>query len=86
VHVPEDRVHEPELLKVPVPLLVKLTVPVGVVGLLEVSVTVTVHVVDAPVFTELGEHVTEVDVVWAAGGLTIMSKLPLLLTCGVSPL
>jgi hypothetical protein len=34
----------PEELKVPVPLLVKLTLRVGVVGLGEVSVTVAVHV------------------------------------------
>ncbi len=48
---------------VPDPLLVKLTVPVGVVGLVEVSVTVTEHDVATPTLALLGAQVTEVDVV-----------------------
>jgi hypothetical protein len=39
------------------------TVPAGVVGLLEVSVTVTVQVVVPPTTTVLGAQVTDVDVV-----------------------
>ena len=45
--------------KVPVPLLAKLTVPVGDVGpIVAVSLTVTVHVVARFIVTEDGEHET----------------------------
>jgi hypothetical protein len=44
--------------KVPVELVVKLTVPVGLVGLLEVSVTVAVHVLGVLTVTEPGEQLT----------------------------
>ena len=48
-------------LNVPVLLLVKLTVPVGVTAPApEESATVTVQVVADPVFTDAGAHVTEV--------------------------
>jgi len=48
-------------LNVPVLLLVKLTVPVGVTAPApEESATVTVQVVADPVFTEAGEQVTAV--------------------------
>jgi len=61
--VPAARVQDADVgLKVPVLLVVKLTVPVGVVGLDEVSVTVTVQLVTTPDATELGEHVTLVPV------------------------
>ncbi len=43
-------------LKVPVELVEKLTVPVGVVALDDVSVTVAVHVVELPTVCELGEQ------------------------------
>ena len=43
---------------VPDPLLVKLTVPVGVVGLADVSLTVTVHAVGTLALTELGAQLT----------------------------
>jgi len=49
-------------LKVPDPLLVKLTTPVGVVGIVEVSVTVTVQVEATPTLTELGTQETTVEV------------------------
>ncbi len=50
--------------KVPDPVLPKVTVPDGVAEVLpETLVTVTVQVVATPTFTGLGEHVTEVDVV-----------------------
>jgi len=63
--IPDDRVQVPAVVpvKVPEPLLVKVTVPVGVVGLVEVSMTVTVQDVATPTLTELGEQETEVDVV-----------------------
>ncbi len=48
---------------VPVELVVKLTVPVGVVGDEEVSVTVTVHDVGVLTCIEAGEHWTDVVVV-----------------------
>ena len=48
-------------LNVPVLLLVKLTLPVGVTAPApEASATVTVQVVADPVFTEAGEQVTAV--------------------------
>ena len=46
--------------KVPVPLVAKLTVPVGAVGVPEVSVTVAVHVVGEPTATLDGVQETEV--------------------------
>ena len=41
---------------VPVELVVKLTEPVGVVGLVDVSVTVAVQVLAVLTVTEPGEH------------------------------
>ncbi len=55
-------------LKVPAPLLLKLTVPVGVTGVAEVSVTVTVQVIAAPTATRLGLQLTEVDVICLVEG------------------
>ena len=49
-----------EPVNVPVPLLVKVTVPAGVVGVVEVSVTVAVQVVDAPKATVEGLQDTAV--------------------------
>ena len=50
-----------EPVKVPVPLLVKATVPVGALVVpVEVSVTVAVHVVGALTATEEGEQATPV--------------------------
>ena len=55
-----DRVHV-VLLKVPVELEVKLTVPVGVIAPVpDASATVTVQVVADPVPTVAGEQTTEV--------------------------
>lgn len=53
------RVHDAAL-KVPVPLLVKVTAPVGVVGVAEVSMTVARHDVVWLTITEPGVQVTEV--------------------------
>jgi hypothetical protein len=56
---------------------VNVTVPVGVVTIpAEVSETVAVQVVDCPVVTVLGEHVTLVDVV---RGLTVTLAAALVL-------
>ncbi len=58
-------------------LLLKLTVPVGVIGIAEVSVTVTVQVVwDAAMGTGLGLQVTEVDVECLATVSVKVPKLP----------
>jgi len=58
--VPADRVQVVEL-KVPVLLVVKVMVPVGVTAPVpDASATVTVQVVATPVFTEGGEHETVV--------------------------
>ncbi len=61
LQVPEARVHEADGVKVPVELVVKETVPVGVTAPVpEPSVTVAVHVVGVLSSTLAGEHVTEV--------------------------
>ena len=60
-----------EVANVPVPLLVKVTLRVGVVGVADVSVTVAVHVVDAPKATLEGVQDTDV-VVGFAGGTAMM--------------
>ena len=62
-----DNVHG-EVVNVPVPLVVKLTVPVGrVAPVVAVSATVAVQVVEAPTFTLEGVHETVVVVGFAAG-------------------
>ncbi len=47
-------------LNIPVPLLVKLTVPVGVVGLVEVSLTAALHELAWSTATEPGLQLTVV--------------------------
>ena len=80
---PCDRVHDDEL-KVPAPLEVKLTDPVGVIAVpsAEVSVTVTVQVVAWLTTTEAGVHDTLVEVV---RGLTVRVKVPEELECMTNP-
>lgn len=56
-----DRV-QGEPVKLPAPSVVKVTVPPGVNGVAEVSVTVAVHVLEEPTATEAGRQLTEVDV------------------------
>src|SRR2546427_13143586 len=51
-HLPALRVHV-VLLKVPVPLLVKVTVPVGVIGVPAALVSATVAVHDVTLFTTI---------------------------------
>jgi len=70
---PAARVQLVAGVKVPVELLVKLTVPVGVVGDEEVSVTVTVHDVGVLTCTEAGEHWTVVVV--GCGGTAVTARL-----------
>src|SRR2546426_716668 len=66
------------------PLLVKATVPVGVIAVPEsVSVTVAVQVVGAPTGTVPGEQLTLVLVVRLGGSAT--SVVPLLPACVASP-
>ena len=70
-------------LNVPVLLLVKLTVPVGVTAPApEESATVTVQVVADPVFTDAGEQVTAVVV---ARLVEARVNVPLLPVCTLSP-
>ncbi len=58
--MPAERVHEVEL-KLPEPLLLKVTVPVGVIFVpVEVSVRVAVHVEDALTGSVTGVQVTVV--------------------------
>jgi len=67
------------------PLLVKLTVPVGVIGVPEsVSVTVAEQVVDTPTATVEGVQLTLVLVVRFGGSAT--TAMPLLPACAPSPL
>ena len=66
--VPAARVQLAEVgLNVPVEFVVKPTVPVGVVGIPDVSVTVTAHAEDVLTCTDPGEHWTLVLVEWGAG-------------------
>ncbi len=57
---PGARVQLGDGVKFPVELVVKLTVPVGVVGDEDVSVTVAVQLVAEPACTEAGEQSTVV--------------------------
>ena len=71
-------------LKVPAPLLVKLTVPVGVVFVpTSVSVTVAVQVVGCPTTTDDGEQLTPVVVERFA--VTVTTVVPELPRCVESP-
>ncbi len=61
--IPGDSVQMPlDGVKVPVELVVKVTVPVGVTGLAASSVTVTLQVVGLVCRTESGEQLTLVAV------------------------
>src|SRR2546422_4535169 len=69
-------------LKVPLPLLMKETLPVGVVGVPVVSVTVAVQVVLTPTGTLVGVQLTLVDVErW----VTTTVVVPLEVACVPSP-
>ena len=62
--------------KVPVLLVVKLTLPVGVVRELEVSVTVAVQLVAVPEVTDAGAHATVVFVLCSAAGVEARTNVP----------
>jgi hypothetical protein len=71
------RVHDADVgLNVPVLLLVKMTVPTGVVGLDDASITVAVQLLAVLTVTELGEHATEVVVEWGGAGDTAIVNVP----------
>ena len=85
--LPAARVHVAEGLKLPVLFVVKLTVPVGTVGLIEVSITLAVHVVATLTTTEPGEQVILVCVEWAVETTTvIVLDVPMLPLWVASPL
>ena len=83
-HVPAVRVHR-EGFRAPVtPVALNETVPVGVVGVEDVSVTVAVQV--EPWLTSIGVVQLRVVVVWCSGtAVTERVKLPLPLKWVVSP-
>ena len=65
-----------EVVNVPVPLVVKPTVPVGVIGVpTSLSVTVAIHVVIDPVLRDDGLHATVV-VVFRTKSKKIWNRLP----------
>ena len=75
---PGDRPQGDDGLKLPALSLARLTAPVGVVGLVEKSVTVTVQVVVVPTLTDPGLQTTEVVVECAVDGVvTERLNLPL---------
>ena len=75
---PATREHDPEPPNSPLLSVLKLTVPVGVVGLPEVSVTVATQSSGSPMATLPGEQETVVEVVALLRAVTPRSKVPLL--------
>ena len=73
--LPATSVHVAEGLKVPVEFVVKLTLPVGIVGLVEVSMTLAVQVVGVFTTTEPGEQLMFVCVVWVTGETEVAARL-----------
>ena len=69
--------------KLPVPPELKLTVPVGVIVGLSLSVTVAVQVVETPTLTGFGAQPTVVVVLLLGGSATTV--VPLLVACVSSP-
>src|SRR5437667_252930 len=75
VHVADDG------LNVPVEFVVKVTVPAGTVGLVELSITLAVQLADVLTEAEPGLQVTTIFVEWSGGGTaeeTAAVKLPVL--------
>ena len=85
--VPATRVHVAEVgTNLPVELVVKPTVPVGVVAPDDdVSVTVAVHVVDEFMVAVFGTQETLVLVEFSIAGVTLTVVLPWLPECVLSP-
>jgi hypothetical protein len=72
-----------ELLNVPVPLLVNVIVPCGVIAPEpDVSATVAVHVLGWLTWTLLGEQLTVVPVVRTVAVTVVLALLPV---CALSP-
>jgi hypothetical protein len=88
VHVPDTSIHGDELKIPPVFPSFQVTLPVGVVGELELSITVTVNVSAVPTTYDAGFGVTLTDVVWDAFtvAFTVRLDVPELVWCAVSPL
>jgi len=85
--LPATSVHVADGLKVPVLFVVKATVPVGVVGLVEVSITRAVQLVATLTVTEPGEQVMLVCVECAVVVTGVEARLnePELDVCDESP-
>lgn len=83
------RVHEGRGDRVPTPELAKVTVPVGVIGVVEISVTVAEHAVGLLTLTEPGVHAIEVVVMREAVGVVALipydPELPVWLEAEVVP-
>ncbi len=73
--LPVARVQVADGLKLPVLFDVKLTVPVGVVGVVDMSITRAVQVVLVPTMTEPGMHVMLVCVGWAVVVTGVAARL-----------
>lgn len=63
-------------MKVPVELVASVTVPVGVVGFVEWSVTVAVHELAVLMVTDPGEQEIDVVVAWGGVGATGIVNVP----------
>ena len=72
-------------MKVPVELVARTTLPLGVVGVVKWSVTVAVHELAALTVTEPGEQESNVVVVCGGGGVTGIVNVPWLAECVESP-
>ena len=79
------RVHG-ELVKLPVPVLLKSAVPVGAVGVKEVSVTIIVQVVAESTATEEGAQFSEEEVAATTPYTPLTSGIPVILFPLVSKL
>lgn len=78
------RVHV-EGVKVPVLLVVRVTIPVGLDGVEDVSLTLTAHVVDDPATIDPGEHANVVVVGASSADVTVIVVWPELGEWVVSP-
>ena len=57
-------------------MVARITLPLGVVGVVKWSVTVAVHELIVLTVTDPGEQESNVVVVWGGGGVTGMVKVP----------
>lgn len=63
-------------MKVPVEFVVRIMVPLGVVGAVKWSVTVAIHELTVLTVTDPGEQERDVVVVWGGGGVTEIVNVP----------